>query len=41
MKPWKMLLSVPLLFMVANMVHAAASAEPGGMMMGSEGMMGG
>lgn len=41
MKPWKTLLSVPLLFMVANMVHAAASAEPGGMMMGGEGMMGG
>lgn len=40
MKLWKTLVSVPLLLMVANMVHAAASASPGGMM-GGENMMGG
>lgn len=41
MKLSKTWVSVPLLLMVANMVHAAVSADPGGMMMGGERMMGG
>lgn len=40
MKLWRTLVFVPLLFMMAGMAGAAASADPGGMM-GGESMIGG